>query len=189
MSVGSAVRVNGKAAPGACLPAHLPACLPTLLPPPATAPACWLATETSAQPTSTPRAQATSTSQACLARCIFRTSSFLYLHAAECCTFFAAAHCCSCSAASRRLHVQPLIDCICCRGRCPRCRWCAGVKGGVEVRGAGTGDVGIAAASGAAGKVTVTGSMAGTGKLLHTAGVECDIQVGRWMGLAFSIAS
>ena len=63
------------------------------------------------------------------------------------------------------------------------------MKGGVEVRGAGTGDVGTAAASGAAGKVTVTGSMAGTGKLLHTAGVECDIQVGRWMGLAFSVAS
>jgi hypothetical protein len=26
--------------------------------------------------------------------------------------------------------------------------------------------------------------MAGTGKLLHTAGVKCDIQVGAWMGLA-----
>ena len=52
------------------------------------------------------------------------------------------------------------------------------------MRGAGTGDVGIGAASGAAVGVTGTGSMAGTGKLLHTAGVKCDIQVGAWMGLA-----
>ena len=48
------------------------------------------------------------------------------------------------------------------------------------MRGAGTGNVGIAAAGGAAGGVTVSGSMAGTGKVLHTAGVKCDIQVGVW---------